>query len=87
MGWSQVSWVSETAFRSGTWGRKMGTPPPSGNRVIIEKAGDSGRQEDVGVALAQAQAWRSQESGECPRGPFLKGPGAELSVHREILQE
>lgn len=65
----------------------MGTPPPSGNRVIIEKAGDSGRQEDVGVALAQAQAWRSQESGECPRGPFLKGPGAELSVHREILQE
>lgn len=34
----------------------MGTPPPSGNRVIIEKAGDSGRQEeDVGVALAQVQ--------------------------------
>lgn len=29
----------------------------------------------MGVALAWVQAWRSQESGECPRGPFLRVPG------------
>lgn len=29
----------------------------------------------MGVALVWAQAWRSQESGDCPRDSFLRVPG------------
>lgn len=76
LGSLQAPWASEGTFWGITWGRKMGTPPLGGNRVIIEKAGDSGRLEvDVGVALVWVQAWRSQEPGVCPRRPFRQVPG------------
>lgn len=48
LGCSQVPWASETTFWGGTWVRKMGISSLLGNWVIIEKAGDSGRQEEDG---------------------------------------
>lgn len=48
LGCSQVPWASDTTFWGGTSGRKMGISSLMGNWVIIDKAGDSGRQEEDG---------------------------------------